>query len=82
MSGQAPNSVPSPWAGRILILLFALAAVLLAWDFFADRYVEHPLERWKAVYPIFGFGGISLLIVVAKGLRRVAMRPEDHYGDD
>ncbi len=77
-----PNSVPPPWAGRILIAFFALCALLLVLDLVVDRDVEHPLEGIRTIYPIFGFVGISLLIIIAKGLRRIVMRPEDHYGDE
>ena len=79
MSGDKPNSVPAPWAGRILSGFFALCAIVLAWDLFVDREVHHPLEKWPILYPLFGFAGISLLILLAKGLRRLVMRREDYY---
>ena len=34
------------------------------------------------MYPFFGFFGIALLIIMAKGLRRVVMRSEDYYDAD
>ena len=74
-----PNSVPPPWAGRILAFLFVLCAVVLLWDFFVDRDVHHPLEEWPILYPLFGFVGISLLILISKVLRRLVMRREDYY---
>ena len=77
-----PNSVPPPWAGRILIAFFVLSAVFLGIDFFFEREVHHPLEEWPILYPIFGFVGIALLILVAKGLRRLVMRSEDYYDDE
>lgn len=79
MSEHKPNSVPSPWAGRILVIFFALCAIVLLWDFFVDREVHHPLEKWKIMYPVFGFVGISLLILISKVLRRLVMRGEDYY---
>lgn len=82
MSEHRPNSVPSPWAGRILIGFFLLCAIVLGVDFFGERVVHHPLEKWKAIYPVFGFVGIALLILVAKGLRRLVMRAEDYYDDE
>ncbi len=82
MSEQRPNSVPPPWAGRILAGLFALCAIVLVWDFFVDRKVHHPFEEWPVMYPLFGFAGISLLILAAKGLRRLVMRREDYYDDE
>ena len=70
MSGDRPNSVPSPWAGRILVIFFVLCAVVLGLDFLGRPEKQHPLEEWPILYPLFGFVGISLLIIVAKGLRR------------
>ena len=81
MSEHKPNSVPSPWAGRILVIFFALCAIVLVWDFAVDREIHHPLEEWKIMYPVFGFVGISLLILISKVLRRLVMRREDYYGD-
>lgn len=82
MSEHKPNSVPPPWAGRILVGFFGLCAIVLAWDLFVDREVHHPLERWKIMYPVFGFVGISLLILISKVLRRLVMRREDYYEDE
>jgi intracellular septation protein A len=82
MSEHKPNSVPSPWAGRILIAFFVLCAFFLGMDFVGERVVHHPLEEWPILYPVFGFVGISLLILIAKGLRRLVMRSEDYYGDE
>ena len=82
MSEHKPNSVPSPWAGRILAGFFALCAIVLLWDFLVDRDVHHPLEEWKIMYPVFGFAGISLLILISKVLRRLVMRREDYYDDE
>lgn len=82
MSEHKPNSVPSPWAGRILIGFFLLCAVVLGMDFFREREVHHPLEGWPILYPVFGFVGIALLILIAKVLRRLVMRSEDYYEDE
>lgn len=82
MSEHKPNSVPPPWAGRILATLFGLCAIVLVWDFFVDRKMHHPFEEWPILYPLFGFAGISLLILLAKGLRRLVMRREDYYDDE
>ena len=82
MSEHKPNSVPSPWAGRILIAFFVLCGIVLGMDFAKERVVHHPLEEWPILYPVFGFVGIALLILIAKGLRRLVMRSEDYYGDE
>ena len=39
----------------------------------------HPLEGFFAFYPLYGFVGIVLLVLIAKLMRRVLMRPEDYY---
>ncbi len=79
MSEHKPNSVPSPWAGRILVGFFALCAVVLGMDLFGRPEKHHPLEELPFIYPLFGFVGIALLIIIAKGLRRLVMRSEDYY---
>jgi len=79
MSQDKPNSVPSPWAGRILIGFFSLCAIVLAMDLFGRPERHHPIEEGPFIYPLFGFFGIALLIVMAKGLRRLVMRTGDYY---
>ncbi len=79
MSDHKPNSVPPPWAGIILIVFAVVCAILVVLDFVVDRYLEHPLEGWTVFYPLFGFVGISCLILVSKVLRRLVMRREDYY---
>lgn len=81
--GHAPNSVPAPWAKFWLLVLFGGGAVTALLDLFRDRaHAEHPWEHALFFYALYGFVGISLLIVLSKGLRRLVMRREDYYGDD
>jgi len=67
-------------AERLFRLLYAVCAVLVVLDFFVHRHTEHPWEHLKAFYPLYGFVGIVILVLAAKGLRRLVMRPEDYYG--
>ncbi|HSG07582.1 MAG TPA: hypothetical protein VLA36_04475 [Longimicrobiales bacterium] len=67
-------------ADRLFRVLYAVSALLVIVDFFVHRHTEHPWEHVKAFYPLYGFVGIVLLVLVAKGLRRLVMRPEDYYG--
>ncbi len=78
-SEHGNNSVPSPWAGRILVGFFAVCAIVFGMDLFGRPEKHHPIEDWPFAYPSFGFFGIALLIVLAKGLRRLVMRSEDYY---
>lgn len=83
MTGHRPNSVPPPWSKRILWGLFVLCAALVLVDIPALvlhwRYEEHPWEVLPMLYPLWGFVGISVLILASKGLRRLVMRPENYY---
>ncbi|MGI9627371.1 MAG: hypothetical protein ACR2QM_11095 [Longimicrobiales bacterium] len=76
---HAPNSVSPEWSRRILGAFFAGCLILLVVDFVYHRHEYHSWERLKAFYPLYGFFGISALIVISKGLRRLVMRPEDYY---
>lgn len=67
---------------RFLTLFWVICAGLFVADFFVDRHAEHALESIPAMYAIYGFVGIALLIVIAKQLRKVVMRSEDYYDAD
>lgn len=83
MTGHRPNSVPPLWSKRILWGLFVLCVALALVDVPALirhwRYEEHPWEALPMLYPLWGFVGISVLILASKGLRRLVMRPENYY---
>lgn len=85
--GPRPGEKPHIWdkpenVRRFLTLFWIICGVLFVADFFVDRYQEHPLESVPAIYAIYGFVGIALLIVIAKQLRKVVMRSEDYYDAD
>jgi peptidoglycan/LPS O-acetylase OafA/YrhL len=65
---------------RLFRVLYAVSALLVGLDLFVHRHTEHPWEHVKAFYPLYGFVGIVILVLAAKGLRRLVMRPEDYYG--
>ncbi len=88
MSDHGRNSVPEPWAKRILVAFAGLCALSLLAGFL-EMSIEHPhpLEEAPAfyrvwVYPAWGFVGISFLILAAKGLRKLVMRSEGYYEED
>ena len=39
------------------------------------------MEMWTGFYAIYGFVACVLLVVLAKVMRKVVMRPETYYGD-
>jgi len=82
---EDPDKTPGFWdrkANQDLLFraLYAVSAVLVIVDLFVHRHAEHPWEHVKAFYPLYGFVGIVILVLAAKGLRRLTMRPEDYYG--
>jgi hypothetical protein len=64
---------------RLLRVLYAVCVVLVALDLFVHRHAEHPWESLIAFYPLYGFVGIVVLVLLARVLRAVVMRPEDYY---
>jgi hypothetical protein len=81
---EEPEASPGIWdnkenVGRLLRVLYVVCGGLVIADFIVHRHLEHPWEGLPAFYPLYGFVGIVLLVLVAKVLRAVVMRPEDHY---
>ncbi len=63
-----------------LIRGFSISCViLLLLDFILHRHSVHPLESIPGFYPLYGFVGCVLLVIVAKGLRLLLMRSENYY---
>ena len=61
-------------------VFYACCAVLVLLDFVVHRHNVHRWEDLFAFYPLYGFVGIWILVLIAKAMRRVLMRPEDYYG--
>ena len=55
------------------------AGVLLAIDVIVPKHGPFPIEHAFGFYGLFGFIACVVLVLVAKQLRRVLMRPEDYY---
>lgn len=64
---------------RVVYALFAICALTFAGDFFVERHVDHPWEVLFGFYAVYGFVACVLLVLVAKEMRKVLMRKEDHY---
>ncbi|MGB5950833.1 MAG: hypothetical protein WBG82_16075 [Parvibaculum sp.] len=72
MSGYITSRVLSALA----IICFALAAA----DFFRERHGAFAIEQTPLFYCLFGFAVYIAVIFIARGLRRLTLRPEDYYG--
>lgn len=64
---------------RLLRVFFVISALLFLVDFFIDRKIHQPAERIPGFYALYGFVGCVVLVLAAKELRKVVMRPEDYY---
>lgn len=63
----------------VLWLLYTAGFIALALELVVHRHTEHPWEGLPGFYPLYGFIGCVVLVVVAKWMRRVIMRPDDYY---
>ena len=71
-----PNNVK-----RVLRGFYACCVFLFALDFVIHRHIYHNWENLWGFYPIFGFIACVILVLIAKWMRTVLMRPEDYYDE-
>jgi hypothetical protein len=73
---------------RVLGVFFTLCVVLFISDFLIHRHptFEHgdgenalPLETMHGFYAVYGFVACVTLVLLARVLRKLIMRPEDYY---
>jgi hypothetical protein len=59
--------------------LCVVGGLLVLADLVAHRHAETPFDGWFGFYGVYGFVACVALVLAAKVLRRIVMRPEDHY---
>ena len=66
---------------RMLRIFYAACVILVLLDLFSLRHTEEarPWEGFFAFYVVYGFVACTLLVLIAKVLRKVLMREEDYY---
>jgi len=64
---------------RVMWFLYSCCAVLFLLDFVIHRHTYHPWEWIWGFYPVYGFVGCVILVIVAKWMRTFLMRSEDYY---
>ena len=64
---------------RIVRALYLICALLLVVDFFVPKHGPFAIEHVFGFYAWFGALACVGLVLTAKVLRRVLMRPEDYY---
>jgi hypothetical protein len=56
-----------------------ICAFLIVIDVFVPKHGPFAIEHFFGFYGFFGFVACVALVLIAKQLRRVLMRPEDYY---
>ena len=67
---------------RLLHILYGCCGLLFLLDFVIHRHVIHSWENLWGFYPLYGFVGCVVLVLVATWMRTFLMRPEDYYADE
>ena len=67
---------------RVLRVLYILCALLLLADVVIHRHTYLSIEKLWGFYPLYGFVGCVVLVIVAKWMRTFLMRDEDYYEKD
>jgi hypothetical protein len=85
MAGHNQDGGKSYWLDkpgnvtRLVWSLYGICGLLLAIDVIAPKHGPFPIEHMFGFYGLFGFVACVVLVLVAKLLRRILMRPEDYY---
>lgn len=64
---------------RVLRIFYACCVGLLLLDVVIHRHVVHSWEKLFGFYPLYGFVGCVILVLIAKWMRTFLMRDEDYY---
>lgn len=82
---RAPEGEPARWlddrrnVDRLVYALYAFAALLLLIDPLVEKHGPFAVEHWVGFYGIYALVGSVVLVLAARGLRQLVMRPEGHY---
>ena len=64
---------------RLVHALYAICILLLVADVAVHKHSDFAIEHVLGFYGLYGFVGCVFLVLVAKAMRIVLMRPEDYY---
>jgi len=66
---------------KLLRVFYVCCAVLILLDLVVHRHIYHSWENLPGFYPLYGFVGCVVLVLIAREMRKVLMRKEDYYDD-
>ncbi len=69
-------------AKRILIALSVLCAAFFFADAVYHKHSHFTAESWFGFYALFSFGVCAVLVILARLLRAVLIKPERYYDTD
>ncbi len=64
---------------KLVRAFYVICLLALLSELFIHKHVVYHLEGWFGFYPVYGFIGIVLLVLLAKLLRKGVMRSEEYY---
>jgi hypothetical protein len=64
---------------RLMHIFYVCCVLLVVLDFVIHRHTMHEWEKLWAFYPIYGFVGCVVLVIIASWMRTFLMRSEDYY---
>ena len=64
---------------KVYVGLWVFGLVWVIPDFLLHKHEDVEFAATLGFYAIFGFVACVALVLTAKGLRRILMRPEDYY---
>lgn len=64
---------------RLVRWFYVLCGLALVIDPLVHKHGPFRIEHWWGFYGLFGFVACVALVLIAKELRKVLMRPEDYY---
>ena len=80
--GEKKHFFDDPENTRFFFLAFyVICGVLIVAELFIHRHTEHPWEVLFGFHALWGFASFWFLVLVAKQMRKVLIRPEDYYDE-
>ena len=64
---------------RLVRGFYVVCVLVMLIDVFVPKHGPFAIEHVFGFYGFYGFGACVALVLIAKQLRRVLMRPEDYY---
>lgn len=84
---STPSGEPRRWLDepanvrKVYLSVWVVCGLLLLAELFIDKHGEVDIEHWFGFHGFYGLIACVVLVLAAKQLRRVLMRPENYYDD-